>query len=417
MTGTAVGQIMTAAAAPLLSRIYSPDEFGLLGVFAATAAIFGNIAALKYELAIVVPKSEGDAVNVFALGVAVVVGMALVTAGLVGIFGDPFSNLLRSPGLRPVLWYLPFHVLVFGIYQVLSYWNTRCGQFARQAASRMCRSAGTVATQIACGLAQVPSNGLVIGQLTGQAVALAALAIQFARDDLSRVRNNLSPSKILDTARQYIAFPRYNTPQTLVNSISQTIPAFLLGTLFGPTVVGLYWFTHRLLYMPIDLITQSVRQVFFHRASHLYNSGGDVWALLWRATAGLCLIGMLPTLIILVGGSSLFGFIFGEDWAPGGAYARWLMLWFFFAFINAPSVMLIPLYNLQKLHAVYELFLLCMRIGAIYIGGLIGGELLAVAAFALVGVVFNALLIATIFMITYQGRVRAAPVPLAGQES
>ena len=190
-------------------------------------------------------------------------------------------------------------------------------------------------------------------------------------------------------ARVFVDFPRYSTPQTLTNSVSQAAPAFLFGALFGPVVVGLYWFTHRILMLPADLVGQSIRQVFLQRASSLFNNQQPVLPHLRRTTRGLAVLAAGPALILMLWGEVLFSGVFGPEWAVAGSYSRWLVLWWVFILINPPSVMLIPILNLQRVHAIYEVALLAGRVLAIVAGAYMGDPLWAIAFFSLVGVVFN----------------------------
>ena len=55
--GTAAGQIIVMAASPILTRLYSPEDFGLLSVYAGLLGILGVIASLRYQLATPLERS------------------------------------------------------------------------------------------------------------------------------------------------------------------------------------------------------------------------------------------------------------------------------------------------------------------------------------------------------------------------
>lgn len=128
--GTAVAQLISFGVSPLLSRIYRPEDFGLLGVFVGIAAIAGVVVSLRLDLAVVVPEEEEtarDVVVVGALAVALVTGLATV---LVVLFGGALANALGEPELTPLLAYLPLYLGATGVYQMLNYWSTRNSRFA-----------------------------------------------------------------------------------------------------------------------------------------------------------------------------------------------------------------------------------------------------------------------------------------------
>ena len=123
--GTALGQVITVLASPLLTRIYTPDDFGTLAVFASFLSIAAVIASLRYELAIPLPEDDKTAANVLALSLSIVVGNSLLAGILVWLFGGKVVNVINAPQLRPYLWLLPLGIFGVGTYQVLNYWAIR----------------------------------------------------------------------------------------------------------------------------------------------------------------------------------------------------------------------------------------------------------------------------------------------------
>ena len=180
MSGTAVAQGLTVLAAPVLSRLYTPDEFGLLGLFMACCAIAANVAALQYQLAIVLPDTEERAANVFALAMAVVVCVSCFLLAMVAVGGEPVAVLLNAPDLRGYLWLAPVYVLAYGAYNVLGYWCTRREEFGRLSASRVFRTAGVTGVQLSAGFSRAGAGGLLAGQVAGQVIAAVLLGVQVA---------------------------------------------------------------------------------------------------------------------------------------------------------------------------------------------------------------------------------------------
>ena len=95
MTGTTIAQAIPIAISPILTRIYTPEDFGILALFVAISTIFGSIANGRYELAIMLPKKDEDAINIFALGFIVNVGFISFATALVFFIIGPrrlYSN-------------------------------------------------------------------------------------------------------------------------------------------------------------------------------------------------------------------------------------------------------------------------------------------------------------------------------------
>lgn len=119
--GAALAQGLSILAAPLLSRLYAPEDFGVLGVYASLLAIAGVVASLRYELAIPLPEDDAVAGDVLRLALVTCVLISAVAGLVVLVFGSWLVSVLNAPGLAPYLWLLPLGVLVLGLYQALSY--------------------------------------------------------------------------------------------------------------------------------------------------------------------------------------------------------------------------------------------------------------------------------------------------------
>jgi O-antigen/teichoic acid export membrane protein len=69
--GTLAAQLVTLTAAPVLARLYAPEAFGVFGALIGLGAVLGAVAGLKYELAIVLERSEADALDALRLVLAI----------------------------------------------------------------------------------------------------------------------------------------------------------------------------------------------------------------------------------------------------------------------------------------------------------------------------------------------------------
>jgi O-antigen/teichoic acid export membrane protein len=397
MSGTALAQALQFAVSPILSRLYDPSAFGLLGVFLATKAIISVASAAKYELSIVLPEKDEVAANLFVLGSGIVTIVSLLVLGGVAVGRTELATLIGEPDLAPYLWWLPLAVLAAGLYQVLNYWATRKKHYSRLSVSQGVRSVGVSSTQVPAGYFRVGTTGLIGGQVAGEVLATAVLGVQILREDFRQIRDNISLSRMKQGATSYKKFPMYTAPQDFVNSASQNIPSYLLAFFFNPAAVGFYWFTWRLLKAPSRLIKEAIRKVFYQRISEKYSEGKDLFPDLWRTTAGLAGLALIPVLIIGIAGPPLFGFMFGDEWVRAGNYAQWLVLWWFFGFVNVPAMMLIHTFGLQHLLFGYEVTQAVARIGAIVLGAYLGNDMTAIMLFAMVGAVFNGGLILFVF--------------------
>jgi O-antigen/teichoic acid export membrane protein len=125
MTGTTIAQAIPIAISPILTRIYSPEDFGVFALFVAITSIFGTIANGRYELAIMLPKKDEDAINIFALGFIITTFISLLLLILVLIFQDKIVDILKNEDIRVWLYFVPLAVFFVGLYNILNYFNNR----------------------------------------------------------------------------------------------------------------------------------------------------------------------------------------------------------------------------------------------------------------------------------------------------
>lgn len=170
-TGAAIAQALTLLVAPLLTRMFSPEAFGLLGLFMAVAGVIGPSAALRYELAIPIARSERMANALLHLCLMVTAIMAAISGMIAMILAHHIGSLLDAPALAPYLLLLPFHVFAMGAFLALSQWAVRRQYFSLLARNPLTRAVATIAVQLGAGLAALGQGWLIIGFFVGHAAA------------------------------------------------------------------------------------------------------------------------------------------------------------------------------------------------------------------------------------------------------
>lgn len=151
MTGTTFAQALLIIIAPILTRLYTPDDFGVFALYTSILGILSVIACLRYELAIVLPEKDEDAANLLVLCLLICSVISLMALVLVALFRDSFALLLSAPKISFWLWFLPASLFLTGTFQALNYWSTRRKQFKRLAIRQITQNSVTAVTQIASG--------------------------------------------------------------------------------------------------------------------------------------------------------------------------------------------------------------------------------------------------------------------------
>jgi O-antigen/teichoic acid export membrane protein len=201
-------------------------------------------------------------------------------------------------------------------------------------------------------------------------------------------------SSIKKVSKRYYDFPLYRAPQILINSISQSVPVFLLTAYFGPASVGFYSIGKMVLGLPSHLIGKSVSDVFYPRIAQAQRGNENISKLLFKATALMALVGLVPFGVIVAFGPWLFELVFGAEWTTAGEYARWMAIWLYFAFLNRPALSAIPVINMQKFFLAYEIASGIIRALALFVGFYwFKNDVFMVAAYSVAGVFLNLFLV------------------------
>lgn len=350
MSGTVLAQALPIAASPILTRLYSPSDFGALALYMAIYSVIGVVVAGRYEVAIMLPKDNTDASNIMALSAAI----TLATSVLVGIpavlFNDQIAQFLDSPALAKWLYLLPLSVMLAGFYQTLSYWNNRRKRFKDLAISRIAQGGGTAASQSVVGYGLgATSGGLISGAIIGQ--VLATLFLGWAnRRSIAETRPVLSLSRIGENAKKYKVFPFVSSWAALLDNGALQMPLFIITKFFGAAITGLFSFTFKVLTVPLSLIVGSLAQVLLQKTTEIHNQNPcALRGYIFRILLLLCCMAIPFILIFSFYGVEIFSFVFGKDWARAGEFAAILSLAAGVRFVVSPlSVVLSLRHNVKK---------------------------------------------------------------------
>jgi O-antigen/teichoic acid export membrane protein len=371
--GTAAAQVLLVLAAPLLTRLYTPEDFGVLAVYASLLTFIGVVASLRYELAIPLPDNDEEAANVAALCLLIVSCATALTALFVLFFGNITANFLGVAQLSPYLWLLPIGVFASSTYSIFNYWSLRKKSFHAIARTKLRQAVTTLALQIGAFKLGVPA--LLAGQAVGHGAGTLSLAMPAFNNPAFK---GISWQGIGNGAKRYRRFPAYLTWDAILNTLGTQLPTLFLASWFGPVGAGLYALANRVLSMPASFLGGAIGQAFFANCADAYREGthGKLVATL---QAKLIQIGMPPAFIVALVGPDAFSLAFGAEWRPGGQFASWMAIWLFAAFVYSPLSTLFAVMERQLEVVALQSVLLAARAGAVLIGAFTDNILTAVA--------------------------------------
>ncbi|MFS4492759.1 oligosaccharide flippase family protein [Maribacter sp. 2308TA10-17] len=326
--GTAVAQALPFLATPLLTRLFTEDDFATYTSFFAVASIFGVAAGGKYHLALVLPKEEKDANKIFVLSVYLTILYAIAIALFLPLFHSFFPENLSS-----VLYYVPLYVLFFGIWSAYINVSIRHKTFKTNAIAKVLQAIGYIVTAIGLGFSKIWLYGLVIAKISGICISWLFLSKK------SRTRFSLVPFRSLKSvAKTYIDYPKFGIWPAFLNTISLQALVLILTKYYTTDDLGYFGLTLMVLSAPLALIGASYKDVFYQKIAALMNEKRHHEALAFFRKSALALIimGIPICLVLYLFGEPLFGFVFGEKWERSGLFASILAFSFVVKLVASP---------------------------------------------------------------------------------
>jgi lipopolysaccharide exporter len=403
MSGTAIAQLLGFALAPVIGHLFSPDQFGVYGMFDAISSVVAAAVTLDYAQAIVLPRSDREAMHVFCLACVCTAAASLVT--IVGTLLVPVRLLgaLASQG-RWVISLLAVAAAAAGINQASQAWCIRRKAFRRTAASQVVRSVSSNGMQIGFGLLRAGAPGLVVSAVTSNVLA----SLNFVRvvlPDIRSARKDLRWADVRRAARDYRDFPLFSASENVISAVSRGLPVILLTHFYGIAAAGAYAFGIRILQAPMGFALGALRQVLFQRASEAHNNGARIGPLYRKATLGLLACCVVPAACFVLWAPQIFVLVFGPQWRTAGDLARSLVLWLACMFCNLPAELFAKILRLQRYTFFIDITSLVLRTAALTVGGLFLPVSTTVLLFSIVGAGIN------VGFITYVG------AQIAGREA
>ncbi|WP_235954078.1 lipopolysaccharide biosynthesis protein [Actinomyces faecalis] len=330
VTGTAVAQVVSFLMTLLLARVYAPHDLGLMATYTAVSGVVIAVAALRYDMAVMLPRRDTEALAVarLALWCILVVSVAVSAVSL------PLRGTVARYWGQEVAAWLPLvgltTFLMAGV-ELAKYWFNRHSRYRVIAVNQAEQQIGLTGGQLALGLAGLGGlPGLVLGHTAGQLFAFLNLFRQ--APELRRRLPEGAPS-MGQVARRYRRMPLLNAPNALVDAVRLSGIQLLIAS-YSVAELGQFQMAWRVLDAPLILINGAVSRVFFQRLSQV--EPGQMRPLVRGLVRRAVMVGVAPFALIYLLSPWIFPFFFGPQWDTAGGFARALTPWLFMLLITSP---------------------------------------------------------------------------------
>lgn len=348
VSGAAIAQAIPIILQLILRRTYSPQDFGAFSVYMVLLSPLALIATLRYEVTIVLPKENQDSANILVGSILINLVLIIIIFIIIILFKDNLVSFINLPEKYSYyLYFLPLGIFLYATYQSINFWLIRQKAFKSSATNKIMRRVAEGVTQIIFGVFKQPF-GLIIGDLIGNCANNISGIRQLVKNNF--IKSDITKERIYSVLKKYSSFPKYNLVPAVLDSLTIAFPVLFINKFFSTDHAGYFDLTQMALVAPLSLISATISQVLLQNISEKKNKLVSIKRNIIKLTLLLSVIGIFTTIIILLFGTELFSFVFGEKWKLSGDYSKILIFCYIVRFIISPiSIVLISLEKIKML--------------------------------------------------------------------
>jgi O-antigen/teichoic acid export membrane protein len=383
-TGRTLSQLIPLLITPILTRLYTPADFGIFAIFLSLVTVIALLANGRYNLAITLPKKERKAMELFIICIIGVITVSVFCL-LIGLFfQNGLLGLLGLQGKVSFIYLVPLGVLIVALIESIYYWLLRLRSYKFLSKNIIIQTSSTTVFKLLFAFLAWGWFGLIFAHILGALLSLILLTIELIKSyDFKLLQKELKIKDLLNSVKKYKRFPTLSLPADGINSIANQLPTILLNNLFNSSVVGYYSLTQRVLGLPITFVSSAMTDVFRERASTDYREKGNCRGIFLETFKYLSLLSILPFVLLFLFAPYIVPFILGNQWILAGEYIRILSLMYMFRFIASPLSSTLYINGKQGYLLLWQIGLLVCTVVSFYVGYNLGNEKTSLLLFSI----------------------------------
>lgn len=347
LSGTALAQIIHLLITPILTRIYSPDEFGQLALLISFSGLATAIATLKLDIAIVIAdNNEQRTLDAFIWKFSFIFSIILFLFSGV-IFASGYTQYAILSAFLAVLTFLR------SPYQSKRSILNAKGKYKEISIGKIIENVSNGSLALLFGLFKLEQIGLLIAKSLSFLIPLVYYK--------KKVDPIVKDTELLDskeTISKYKNFPKLSVISTLVNQLDINFFTFGFLYLYSQSTIGFLSMTSRVLSLPINFIGLAFLDVFREKAAHDIRVHGECRTTFVKFLLTLLALSLVLFLVINSFGVFLFKFILGTQWEQAGVFAEIAIFYYCLRLVSSPLGFMYSLRDKQKLEMFFKFFIL-----------------------------------------------------------
>lgn len=301
---SALGQIILIITIPIVSRIYSPTEFGEFTLFSNIAMILIPIINARYDLLIINAKNQHKANVLSQISFIISVIIILIIVPIASIFSIIYPQYMLT------MFFMIITLILVSFTNIFTNYLNRERNYKVLSIINIFRSGSMAIIQIILGVLHFGSLGLIIG-FAFSYVAGIGIGYKIFKNHFYIITDK---KEVRDAFFEHKNQLIYSTPSILINSLSFSIVIFFLGILYTNEEVGIYGMAIRILGVPITIISLGLSKIFMQKANDYYVKYGTFRKLLIKFSEALVILSIALYLPFYLLSETVVNLILGSQW-------------------------------------------------------------------------------------------------------
>lgn len=353
-SGATIAQLINIFFTPIITRIYSPEEYGVLTVYIAIIGIIGLLGSLTYELAIPIAEDDEISLNILFLCLSILVLFTTLIYLILILCSDTIFTFLNISIFLRYKYFIPLGFFVTGLFTVILHWNIRKKKFVAIAQAKALLSFISNSSKTFLGLKAIGPVGLILGQIIGQCIGIGTLLTTLFKDKSAKFKY-ISFNKILWSVKRYRKFPVFEAPSLIFVTFASQLPVIFLSSQYDINTAGYYGLAFSITFLPIKLIGSSIQQVFYSEIANIgAKNRNKINDLSNKLLKKMLPVGIISSFVFAIGGPIIYSFIFGHAWYEAGIYSRLLTFYMFTHFLFHPHSSIFLIFEKHKLSLILQ---------------------------------------------------------------
>lgn len=399
-SGNLFGIILSLIFAPIMSRIYPPESYGTFSIYTAILSNILSFSLLNYNIALLIPKEEEIFKNLLKLTFTLILVFSSFLFLITILFSSKIIELFNLKNIGGFIYLLGPSLLLAGTGAILGQWLTRLKEFKKITIVNSTSNLLIRILTVSIGYFSKGSvYGFIIGDFIGKIISSTLLLNKQLYATIKTLISSFRLSEIIQTAKKFKKYPLLVMPGEYINMFSGQFPIYLISIYFGNRELGYFAFASSMLGMPMGLLANAVRPIFFQKVSSIYNENkerlGQITSDLFKY---LFVLGIIPFSVITVYGDVIFSFVFGTQWTQAGFFAGILGYYYIFRLISSPISSILWVIKKEKSFFFFQVFLFITRLMSLVIGIFIFNNIITTLIFFSIANTLNYLVL-TIFVL------------------